>query len=101
MSKYARKVDAIQSDVVAALRRTGHQVVLMHAVGGGFPDIIACRHGQAHFIEIKSPKGRLTPAQQIFFEEWRGPEIHVVRSVDDALIAADGWRRVIQSDVGG
>jgi len=87
VSKYARKVDDNQSDIVAALRGAGQQVVLMHAVGGGFPDIIACRHGQAHFIEIKSPKGKLTPAQKVFFDEWRGPSINIVRSIDDALEA--------------
>ncbi len=87
MSKYARKVDDNQADIVAALRGAGRQVVLMHAVGGGFPDIIACRHGHAHFIEIKSRKGRLTPAQKVFFEAWCGPVIHIVRSVDEALEA--------------
>lgn len=87
MSKYARKVDDNQSTIVSALRGVGQQVVLMHAVGGGFPDIISCRNGQSHFIEIKSDQGRLTPAQKVFFEAWRGPPIHIVRSVDDALIA--------------
>lgn len=85
MSKYARKVDDNQADIVAALRAVGQQVVLMHAVGGGFPDIIACRNGRAHFIEIKSAKGRLTPAQKVFFAEWQGPEIRIVRSVDEAI----------------
>ena len=84
-NKYARNVDLNQAEIVAGLREQDIQVVLMHTVGAGFPDLICARNGQAWFVEVKGSKGRLTPAQKRFHSEWRGPKILVVRSLSEAL----------------
>ena len=84
-NKYARNVDLNQREIVKALRGLQCQVVLMHTVGGGFPDLIACRRGVAYFIEVKGSRGKLNAAQRTFHEQWRGPAIHIVRSVDDVV----------------
>lgn len=87
MTRYASNTDLNQREIVKALRDAHYQVVLMHTVGGGFPDLIACRAGVAHFIELKSARGRLNDTQKRFHAAWRGPTIHVVRSVDEAIEA--------------
>ena len=84
---YAKSVDVNQSEIVAALRDAGHQVVTMHGVGGGFPDLVVARAGRVWLLEVKSAKGRLTPHQRKFFRSWSGPPISVVHSVDEALEA--------------
>jgi len=84
---HRKATDHNQAEIVAALRDAGHQVVTMHGVGGGFPDLIVARGGQVWLVEVKARGGRLTPAQVDFFERWSGPPIRIVRTVDEALEA--------------
>ena len=46
--------------------------------------MLACKHEKLWLIEVKGPKGKLTPAQVEFMATWPGV-VHIVRSVDDAL----------------
>lgn len=85
MTRHARNVDLNQAEIVAAFRDMKCQVVLMHTVGGGFPDLIVCRGGEAYFVEVKGPRGKLNKLQQKFHASWRGPPIHTVRSIEEAL----------------
>ena len=52
----------------------------------GFPDIIGVFHGRAFAIEVKSPTGRLSPAQKLVHKkmEDKGWPVGVCRSVDEA-----------------
>jgi Holliday junction resolvase len=77
-----KKVDTNQKEIVEALRACGFSVVHLHAVGKGCPDLIAGRLGVNYLIEIKSAKGKLTPAQVEFHDNWMG-QVIVVRSVED------------------
>jgi len=82
MSRIPRqaKRDAIEPDVVRTLEAGGCFVAKIS--GAGVPDLICCRLGAIHLIEVKSGKrGRLTEAQQ----KWKGPTPVLVRSVEDAL----------------
>ncbi len=59
----------------------------------GFPDIIAIKHERVAFLEVKAPKGRLSPAQVECHAELlrHGYSVAVVTSADaavEALIAA-------------
>lgn len=51
----------------------------------GTPDILACIRGYFVAIEVKSPKGKLSPHQELLLEELRlaGAFCLVARSVDD------------------
>ena len=89
MSRHARNVDLNQKEIVAAFREMNCQVVLMHTAGGGFPDLIVCRAGKAYFVEVKGPRGKLNALQEKFHGEWRGPKIHIVRTVDEAIEVID------------
>lgn len=85
----ARRVDANQPAIVAALRKIGFSVAITSGAGDGFPDIVVGRNHRNWLIEIKDenkpPSHRvLTPEQDKFHDEWRG-QVDVVKSVDEAI----------------
>lgn len=81
----AARVDSNHAVIVEALRKCGISVQSTASIGQGFPDLVAANSsGQVWLIEVKGPKGKLTPDQVQFIESWRG-DVHVVRSIDDAL----------------
>jgi Holliday junction resolvase len=78
----AKKVDNNQKEIVTALRACGFTVVHLHAVGKGCPDLLAGRMGVNYLIEVKSAKGKLTPAQRNFHDNWMG-QVIIVRGFED------------------
>ncbi len=78
----AAKVDLNQPEIVAAFRRLGCCVMHAHTLGKGAPDLLVSRKGTVWMVEVKGPKGKLTPDQEVFHAVW---PVHVVRSVDDVL----------------
>jgi hypothetical protein len=87
----AAKVDANQSEIVAALRRVGATVQQLHTVGKGCPDLAVGWRGQTFLIEVKDgnkpPSARkLTEDQVEWHGGWKG-QVAVVNSVDEALAA--------------
>jgi hypothetical protein len=92
--KYARKIDANQTEIVAALRKIGCSVAITSGAGDGFPDIVVGRtdiNGDRKnwLIEIKdgdkSPsRQKLTPDQVVFHREWEG-QIAIVTSAEQAI----------------
>lgn len=80
----AAKVDANQAEIVKALRSVGVSVQSLATVGKGCPDLLAARGADTWVIEVKGPKGKLTPDQIEFLKNWRGV-VHIVRTVDEAL----------------
>jgi hypothetical protein len=84
-----KRVDANHSEIVKGLRAVGATVRSTAMVGDGFPDVAVGYRGLTWLFEIKDgakSKSRrtLTPAEQIFHNEWRGAAA-VVTSLDDAL----------------
>lgn len=59
----------------------------------GFPDLIVMQDGQAAFLEVKAPKGRVSEAQDTMHAELtrQGMRVAVVRSQDEAIAALRGW----------
>lgn len=82
--RMAAKVDNNQKIIVDALRKCGISVHSTASIGRGFPDLICAKGDKAWLIEVKGPKGTLTPDQEIFMMHWQGT-VHIARSVDDAL----------------
>ena len=78
----AAKVDLNQRIIVSAFRAMGCCVLHLHTVGQGCPDLLVGRKGTVWLVEVKGPKGKLTPDQEVFHASW---PVHVVRSVDDVL----------------
>jgi len=87
MARTRAKVDTNQVEIVKALRAAGRSVLVLSAVGKGCPDILVGHKDGNILLELKSmEKWKLTPDQQRFFAEWRGPAA-VVCSVEQALCA--------------
>jgi hypothetical protein len=59
----------------------------------GVPDLVLSYGGRAFFLEVKSPAGRLRPAQKEFLDRAQasGAKAAVVRSVDDVRAALAAW----------
>ena len=64
------------------LRRRGCLVASLHTMGKGVPDLLALLPGgRLVLIEVKSPKGKLTPDQKKFISD--GWPVAVVRDESD------------------
>lgn len=99
--KYARKRDANEKDIVRALEAAGASVTRLG--DPGVPDLLVGYQGATFLLEVKLPledraaaggrresqggRGDLTKAQVAWWDSWRGAKAHVVRSVDEALVA--------------
>lgn len=72
----AKRVDANQPEIVDTLRRAGLHVDHTHEIGGGFPDLIVTGYSAradsvlALLVEVKTPNGTLTPAEQVFHQDY-------------------------------
>ncbi|KKL50575.1 hypothetical protein LCGC14_2304080 [marine sediment metagenome] len=86
MPRWDAKVDANQPSIVQALRDAYCSVLPIHRVGQGAPDLAVGYQGGTYFLEIKTDKGKLTPAEIEFMDAWRG-HYAIVRTVDEALRA--------------
>jgi hypothetical protein len=95
MSKYARRVDENQGEIVAALRAYGATVRVV-TQGDGLPDLLVGYTNPDSLtkytllLEVKdgnkSPSRRnLTPAEEKFFFEWTGGLLAIVESAEEAV----------------
>jgi hypothetical protein len=84
MRKYGARRDVNEARIVPALRKRGATVRYLSAPG--LPDLLVGFRGVNYLLEVKAQKGKLTPPEQDFFDEWRGQAV-IVRSIEDALIA--------------
>lgn len=96
MSRYARKVDDNQGQVVAALRAVGVMVEPgLSRLGAGAPDLLCGHHGMLFLLEVKdgqkSPSERaLTEAEERWHERWSGYPVYVVESAEEAVAVVTG-----------
>lgn len=83
----AAKRDDNEALIVTALQSAGWTVVRVSDAGA--PDLLCVRMGEIRLLEVKGPKGTLTPAQEVAFERLNraGVTVLVVRSPPDALEA--------------
>jgi hypothetical protein len=87
--RHAARIDANQEQIVSALRAMGATVRVV-TQGNGLPDLLVGFRGVTILMEVKDgqkvPSARkLTPAEQKFFDEWRGGIVAIVNSVDEAI----------------
>lgn len=85
-----KRVDQNQPEIVAALRAAGATVTPTHMIGHGFPDLAVGWYDRGSgrylttLIEVKMPKGKLTPDELSWMRAWGGA-VSVVHSVAEAL----------------
>ena len=68
----------------------GASVVSLAQLGNGVPDLLVGYRQHIYLIEVKdgdkSPsKQQLTPDEKRFHEEWRGGNLLIIKSVDEAI----------------
>ena len=85
----AARVDENQGLIVKALRACGATVRVV-SQGDGIPDLLVGYRGHTILMEVKDgnkpPSARqLTPAEQIFFDQWTGGKLFIVNNVEEAL----------------
>ena len=81
-ARLAARVDANQAEIVSALKQiVGSDNVfnLKEPV-----DLMVAYGGRNILMEVKGEKGKLTPKQDIFFNNWQG-QVDIVRNVQDAI----------------
>jgi hypothetical protein len=94
------KLDGNHHAIADALRGVGCTVVSLASLANGAPDLLVGLRGNTVLLEVKDgskpPSARrLTPLEKAFFARWRGGDLFVVDSVDEAI------ERVYQSCVDG
>lgn len=78
------RADSNQKAIVAALRKIGANVLHLHTVGGGCPDLLVCYRKRTMLIEVKRPGEKPNALQLDFMAQWGG-ELHVVHSPLEAI----------------
>jgi len=86
----AARIDENQPGIVKALNDLGASVQLLHAVGGGCPDLLIGWKGKNYLVEIKNqrkPKGdqQLTPAQVYWHNGWTGQKA-IARTIEEVIL---------------
>ena len=77
------RCDANQSEIVKRYEDWFCSVVDLHSVGFGCPDLMVGIQGSTELVEVKTEEGRLSNAQQLFTETWRGSKPVIVRNIKD------------------
>ena len=84
---FSSRQDSNHAGIVKDLRLLGYQVHEMKSVGGGFPDILVARNGKMALLEIKTEDGELNDKQKQWHSKWEGPEVGIIRTTEQAIIA--------------
>lgn len=102
MTRYARRTDASQHDVLQALAFAGLSVRDLSRAGDGAPDALVSWDGRTACVEVKTPHtqyGKRLNTRQVAWRDgddtrrpWAG-EYVVLRTAKDALDWAVEWKR--------
>lgn len=84
MARRASRVDGNQAAIVQRFRECGASVLHLHMVGDDCPDLLIGSKGVNVLVELKTPVGALSVGQREFIKEWRGDDVWVIRSPDEA-----------------
>ena len=93
LARYGNRRDENEDEIVRALRRCGYRVWRHDQP----LDLLICfqrlrERGRGFgFLEVKTAKGTLTPAQDEFFAATDGAPRAVVRDAMEALNVIEGW----------
>ena len=95
--RHAARIDTNQQEIVAAFRKLGCSVLLLHTVGGGCPDIAVGKNRKTVLVEIKdgnktASRQQLTKDEQKFHAEWLG-SLFVVKNISDVIALVQGLER--------
>ena len=85
MPKHAAKRDAAEPEIVTALKQCGFSVYRLNTP----VDLLVGFRRKTHLVEVKSGSTGYAKAlnenQKEFADEWRGGEVVILRSAQDAI----------------
>ena len=84
MPRWDARTDANQAEIVEALRAAGAVVLILSRVGQGCADLAVGKGGKVWFMEVKTEKGKLTPAEKEFQDMWQDNYV-IVRTPEEAI----------------
>ena len=84
--RHAARTDAVQKEIVKALRAIGARVVYIKEP----VDLLVGYRNTTHLMEVKESGGRLTKQQQEFLETWNGGPAWIIQSPSQAIEAVVG-----------
>lgn len=77
---FAKKRDANEPEIVAALKKIGAKIMRLDDV-----DLLVNYRGKIYLLEVKTPEGKLTKSQRDLLDD--GWPIHIVRDIGGAYLA--------------
>ena len=86
MTRYNKKTDANHLEIKMTLIQCGYIVFDCSQYGQGIPDLLVLsKSGEFVFLEVKSPKGKLTEPERKFFDTFYNARRYIVRSPEQAI----------------
>ena len=82
------RTDHNQGEIIKAFAALGCSVFDLSNVGGGLCDLLVGLVGVNLLVEIKKPKGKLTPAQTDFFRDWKGQKAIITTQAEAIQLVA-------------
>jgi len=87
MSKWAKKVDVNQPEIVKFLHQVGAWIQHYHKAWKRCPDLLVGWQKSRILMELKSTdKSKMTGEQLVWHDNWKG-KVYIVRTVDEAMMA--------------
>ena len=86
LHRRAAKRDAVEPEIIDALRRLGWSILRLSVKDG--PDLAIAKHGRTLLCEVKTGDRKLRPGQIDFARKWGAP-VYVLRSVDDVIFLSN------------
>jgi hypothetical protein len=81
LNRYAKKRDIAEKEVFSALRQCGFSVEPLDTP----VDAVVGFRRRCWLVEVKTGKRRLNDNQKAFVAAWRGPDVVVLRSAQEAI----------------
>lgn len=97
---FAKRRDQNEPLIVAVLESMG---AVVHKLSEkGMPDLLVGHRGVTHLVEVKGPRGRMTPDQLDWHRAWEvsGCRARVVVTPEDAVIVLGGVSLASTGDAG-
>jgi hypothetical protein len=77
----AAKRDTVEPEIVDTLQKMGATTYRLSKP----VDLVVGYRGRTYLVEVKTGKGSLTASQIDFMETWRGGQVHVLRTPQEAI----------------
>jgi len=80
--RYAARTDNTQREIFSHLTQAGYDVLYYSRARYGIPDLLAYKHGIGIWVECKSPGGKLTRQEKVFFDFAPGDKVIAFGGID-------------------